>query len=85
MEIEDKLRLSHSLLHELQKEVDKLDPNDPGLDEIVARAHHARLKMKALYVECQLPQLLEQIELLETIINKINICKINEVRNKQRE
>jgi hypothetical protein len=68
MEIEEKLRLSHSLLYELKDEIDKLSPDDPGIEEIIMRAQHSRLKMKALFVECELPQLLEQIEFLDSII-----------------
>jgi hypothetical protein len=71
MEIEKKLRLSHDLLYELQGMIGKLDADKDDIVDIIARAQHARLKMKAFFVERELPQLLEQIELLDSIIIRL--------------
>lgn len=80
MEIEEKLDLSYSLLRQLDFEVNRLDPSDENLEEILTRATHARLKMKSAFDDCQLPQLLEQIKFLESVI-----FKLQTMHNKQVE
>lgn len=68
MEIEERLHMSHMLLQVLKTETDELTPDHPELEEIISRANHTRLKMKTFFATCELPQLLEQIELLDSII-----------------
>ena len=78
MEIEQRLGLSCALLRDLEAEIDKLDPKREDIPAILIRANHTRLKMKAFFSEYPFPQLLEQIELLDSMI-----IRLQNIHNKQ--
>lgn len=79
MEITERLQLSKVLLGELEKMVLDLNPYDDEVNEIYTRALHAKMKMKAFYIQYgQKSELLEQINLMDSVIKKIE-----EIKNKR--
>ena len=72
MESTEKLRFGRILLDELEKAVSELDPNSELLPEIIKKSNIIKLKMLIAYRNMdKSPEMLEQINQLESIIKKV--------------
>lgn len=72
MEIPERLKMSRVLLGELEKNIVDLAPYDDEFDEIYSKAMHIKMKMKIFYArKGEPPELLEQLNLIDSIIKKI--------------
>lgn len=71
MEIEAKLELSRVLLSELNRLTGRLSPNDVELPEIIEKALLLKLKMSLFYRQYQPEELLDQMEILDSVIKQL--------------
>jgi hypothetical protein len=72
MEVSEKFLLGKILMRSLEEEVNKLDPADDHIPEIIYRAHKTRLKLKMFYKKWDEPQeVADQLNHLESIIKKL--------------
>jgi hypothetical protein len=71
MELEDRLRLSQSLLSELERLTGRLTPRNRELPEIIEKALLLKVKMSLFYIEYQPQELLDQIQTLDSVIKQL--------------
>jgi hypothetical protein len=67
----EKLRTSKMLLTRLDDMVQRLSPDNEDFPEIFAKGLHAQAKMKLFYKEFPLPELSEQLFLMDSIIKEL--------------
>lgn len=71
MEITERLLISKVLISKMSEILDQIDPYDDELPAIFAKTLHLKMKMKMFYAKHDEPELLEQLNLVETLIKKI--------------
>lgn len=79
MEKSDRFIIGKILIEVLEKHVNRLDPYDDDLAEIVQRAYKTHLKMHRTYENWGRPvEMLEQLDKMDSIIKKLH-----QMQNKQ--
>ena len=71
MEVKERLEMSRVLLGELERLTGQLTPNNRELPEIIGKSLQLKVKMSLFYIQHQPPELLDQIELLDTVIKQL--------------
>lgn len=71
MEVEERLEMSRVLLDELERLTGQLTPNNKELPEIIEKSLHLKMKMTLFYVRYQPEGLVDQIELLDSVIKQL--------------
>ena len=71
MDIPERLKMSRVLLGELEKNIVDLEPYDDEFDEIYSKVLHIKMKMKMLHPRTGEPPELLTIELIDSVIKKI--------------
>ena len=71
MEVEERLEMSRVLLDELERLTGQLTPNNKELPEIIEKSLQLKMKMTLFYVRYQPEGLVDQIELLDSVIKQL--------------
>ena len=71
MEVEERLEMSRVLLDELERLTGQLTPNNKELPEIIEKSLQLKVKMSLFYIRYQPQELVDQMELLDSVIKQL--------------